>query len=137
MVPPHSTTRSCRHVLTYHVPMILYACIVIAVSSIPNLKTPSVEFFAVDKLAHFIEYAIFGFLTFRSFSHLREGIRVNLALLLSILFLSVFAMIDEYHQRFIPGRQADVADVATDLLGAVLVIVFLWLRLHRKESPEG
>jgi VanZ family protein len=123
--------------LIYHVPVILYAGAVIAVSSIPNLKTPSVKFFAVDKLAHFIEYAIFGFLTFRSFSHFKEGIRANLALLLSILFLSVFAMMDEYHQQFIPGRQADVADVATDLLGAVLVIVFMWLRHRRKRSLEG
>jgi VanZ family protein len=137
MVSPQTTSGFWKNMLIYHVPVILYACIVIAVSSIPNLKTPSVRFFAVDKLAHFVEYAIFGFLTFRSFSHLKGGIRVNLALLLSILFLSAFAVIDEYHQQFIPGRQADIADVATDLLGAVLVIVFLWLRHRRKGSPEG
>ncbi len=137
MVSRHTNSGFWRNMLTYHVPVILYAGAVIAVSSVPNLKTPSVRFFAVDKLAHFIEYAMFGFLTFRSFSRLKEGIGVNLALLLSILFLSIFAVVDEYHQRFIPGRQADVADVATDLLGSVLVIVFMWLRHRRKGTPEG
>lgn len=128
---------SLRWFLVYHLPTILYAGLVVALSSIPYLKSPSLKFFTFDKVAHFLEYSVFAFLTFRSFSHLSGRINANRAFLLSILFLSLFALVDEFHQSFVPGRHADVADLLTDLLGAFLVISFLWLRRHRLSRESG
>jgi VanZ family protein len=126
-----------RRFLTYHLPAILYAGLVVGLSSIPYLKGPSLKFIAFDKLAHFLEYSIFAFLTFRSFSHLTMRITSNRAFLLSILFLSVFALLDEFHQSFVPGRHADVADLGTDIAGAFLVIAFMWIRRRRLASEKG
>jgi VanZ family protein len=51
--------------------------------------------------------------------------------------LSVFALLDEFHQKFVPGRHADLADLLTDLIGAFLVISFLWLRGRRLRPENG
>lgn len=129
--------KGLRWFLVYHLPTILYAGLIIGLSSIPYLKSPSLKFFTFDKVAHFLEYSIFAFLTFRSFSNLSVKINVNRAYLLSLLFLSLFALLDEFHQSFVPGRHADVADLLTDFLGAFLVISFLWLRGRRLRPESG
>ena len=54
-----------RTLLVYHLPVLLYAGGIIAVSSIRNLPSPQIEGLAMDKVAHFVEYALFAFLAFR------------------------------------------------------------------------
>jgi VanZ family protein len=120
-----------RKFLTYHLPLIVYAAMVLTLSSIPNLTGPKLRLVAFDKLAHFVEYAIFAFLAFRSFSRISPGIKTNFALLLSLLFLSLFALLDEIYQSFVPGRHMDPMDFLTDMFGAFLVLIFLWLRRRR------
>ena len=115
-------------------PVILYAGAVIALSSIPNLNPPPIKVLAADKVMHFIEYGIFALLAFRSFSNIGDDARINWALFLSSLFLCLFAVFDEYYQRFIPGRQFDIYDIITDVGGAMLVLLLLWLRLKRKRN---
>ncbi|MBD3404413.1 hypothetical protein GF420_16095 [candidate division GN15 bacterium] len=115
----------------YHLPVILYATLIIVASSIRDLATPQVRFLALDKLVHFIEYSIFAFITFRSFSHLGPRVSLNLAYLLCVLFVSIFALLDEFYQSFIPGRVMDIKDLAMDIGGAVLVATFFWLRRRR------
>ena len=115
----------------FHLPMILYACAIIIVSSIPDLQTPEIKFIAVDKLAHFFEYAVFAFLTFRSFANFRSSRNLNRAYVLSLIFLMVFAGLDEFHQKFIPGRFSDIGDWLVDVFGSVLVVTLFWLRRRR------
>ncbi|NOY88926.1 MAG: hypothetical protein GXO93_05980 [FCB group bacterium] len=120
--------------IVYHLPTIIYAIVIILVSSIPNLKTPSLRFLAFDKLAHFFEYAIFAFLIFRSFSNLFPSNGISRTFFFSAFFLSVFAFADEYHQRYIPGRFFDYYDLLTDFCGAFLVLIFLSLRFKFKRK---
>ena len=103
-------------------------------SSIPDLKAPELRFLFVDKLAHFVEYAIFALLIFRSFSRLSPRITRRRAFLLSALFLSLFASLDELYQHFIPGRNSDVYDLAGDILGALVVLAYLWIRPVRAKK---
>src|SRR5262249_10209679 len=84
---------------------------------------------AIRKCAHLTEYAILALLLWRA---LRKPVRrdprgwtwphVWQALLLVVLY----AASDEFHQLFVPSRQASVLDVAIDTSGAVLGLVFLW-----------
>lgn len=110
----------------YHLPAIIYATAIILMSSIPRLSAPEFKFLFFDKLAHFVEYAVFAFLTFRSFSHISHKVTRGWAFLLSALFLSLFALLDELHQYFVPGRYSDVYDLIGDILGALVVLVYLW-----------
>jgi VanZ family protein len=113
----------------------LYAGLIIALSSIPNLQSPRLGIFSTDKLIHFIEYAVFAFLFYRSFAYsLSQSRRSNSGLLVALMtfaLLLLFSVGDEYHQKFVPGRSADVFDVIADILGGALVILFL----HRRNKP--
>ncbi len=118
--------------LRYHLPAILYAAAILSVSCIPNLKTPEIRFLTKDKVAHFLEYAIFAFLTFRSFAHLGGHKRTGTVALLTILLLAGFAALDELLQGLIPGRHSDILDCVADLTGGSLVVIMIWLVRRRQ-----
>ncbi len=122
--------------IKYHLPAILYAALIIVVSSTPNLTPPSVGIVGLDKLAHFFEYAILAVLVFRSISHLSTRMRPGLVFLLSMLFVAIFALFDETFQAYIPGRHSDVYDIVFDLLGSLLILGYLWYRNRRRHTIE-
>jgi len=126
-----------RRFISFHLPVTLYAIVVIALSSIPNLNPPPIKLLATDKLIHFVEYGIFALLAFRSFSNVGSVSQVNRATLVSALFICVFAVFDEYYQRFVPGRFFDIYDILTDVCGAFLVLSLLWIRLKRKRDSTA
>ena len=115
----------------YHLPMILYAGVIIAISSIPDLHPPKIRMIAFDKAAHFVEYALFAFLTFRSFSNWAWMNRMGRGCIFAALFLTMFAVFDESYQYLIPGRFASAYDVLADLGGALLVLAFFEVRRRR------
>jgi VanZ family protein len=80
--------------------------------------------FALRKLGHLTEYAIFAALLWRA---LRRGTRLPAKM--SILFLfawlavAIFAVIDEFHQSFVPSRTASPVDVMIDICGAMIGLI--------------
>lgn len=120
-----------KRFLIYHLPAILYGGLIIYVSSIPNLNRPDFSLFKYDKLIHFLEYAIFAFLICRSFFQLIPHRKYKYVTYLSLLFLTLFALFDEFFQSRIPGRESDILDVFSDILGGFLLVVILHIR-HRK-----
>jgi VanZ family protein len=130
----HRQNSRARWFLVYHLPAMAYATAIVLMSSIPDLKVPEFRFLLFDKLAHFVEYAVFAFLTFRSFSHISQKITRGQAFLLSALFLFLFALLDELHQYFVPGRYSDVYDLIGDILGALVVLAYLWMRPPRAKK---
>lgn len=70
-----------------------------------------------------VEYAILAMLLLRAAGRSLEG-----ALAVSLLY----ALSDELHQSFVPGRTARWADVGFDFVGAVLGVITI-LRLRRRE----
>ena len=117
-----------RKFLVYHLPVIMYAGLIFAVSSIPHLKTPKILIFQFDKAAHFLEYALLALLAFRSTTHLNAKMTRHTGFLLSAIFVAIFATLDELYQRTVPGRHSGVGDLAMDLTGAALVLILLWYR---------
>jgi VanZ family protein len=85
--------------------------------------------FGVRKCAHLTEYANLGLLLWRALrSRDRTGQarwdwrRARLALVLAWLY----AASDEFHQAFVPTREATVLDVLIDTSGAALGLGVLW-----------
>ena len=72
-----------------------------------------------DKLMHFVAYAILGFLGMGSVRAMTHGYRPEQAWLVCLL-VGLYGVTDEFHQYFIPGRMAEVMDVAADIAGGVL-----------------
>lgn len=129
--PTTSISTPGRRFLWYHLPAILYGLMIIAVSSLRNLRPPDLDIPQFDKLIHLIEYAFFALLIFRSFYHLGRQPNLRRSLLLSALFVSFFALADEIYQRFVPGRHSDWKDFVVDLLGALLVLLLFGLFRRR------
>jgi VanZ family protein len=46
--------------------------------------------------------------------------------LLTIVCATAYGVSDEFHQRFVPGRTADVRDVAADAIGASAAALGAW-----------
>ena len=116
----------------YHLPPILYALLIVAASSISGLKSPSLGEFQLDKIIHFLEYFIFALLTFRSVSHLANKALSGKALLISFLLVGLFALGDEFYQRYVPDRVSELPDLIADLLGAIMVLFLLWIRDRKR-----
>jgi len=125
-----------RNFLYYHLPVIIYGAAILMVSSIPHLKSPELRLLAADKVAHFLEYALFALLAYRSFSHLGGKTRHNLAFSLSFALLAVFALLDEFLQSWTPGRNSDTMDYLFDLLGGTLVLLYLHWRQSRTATVQ-
>ena len=99
-----------------------------------NLISLSTLIFLVRKTAHFTEYAILGalfYLNLIQFPKLNSHIK---KLLLPILFSYLYAITDELHQVFVPGRSAQFRDVLIDTLGASFgaIITYLIVKLFTK-----
>jgi len=75
---------------------------------------------------------VLTFLWLKSFApgKKRQQPRTFLALILAGLVL--FAVSDEFHQSFVPGRSASVMDVGLDLLGILFALSVYLLFLKRK-----
>ena len=95
-------------------PPIAWAAMIVLLTSVPNprVSTPRNS----DKLAHFGAYGLLGLLTARA---LLAAPRRRSAWVGAAIGISAYGAIDEVHQRFIPGRFADVADWAADSVGGI------------------
>lgn len=84
--------------------------------------------FVVRKSAHFIAYMILGILLILlllQFSNINK--KPQIALTLCVFY----AISDEFHQFFVPGRSCQVRDVLIDSLGSLtgIVLVLLCLKI--------
>ena len=107
--------------LSVWLPVVVWAAVIFALSSISGLST-GLGFWdtLLRKLAHFAEYAILGALLLRALR--REGVAVAAGV--------AYAVTDELHQHFVPGRHGSPLDVALDAVGVTLG-VYLLHRLQR------
>ena len=77
--------------------------------------------------AHFIEYAVLALLWYRAiYSRFPHAIIQPLA----FVIVAIYALSDELHQTFVPGRSATWQDVAVDLLGGASALL-LWNFLYQ------
>jgi VanZ family protein len=101
--------------------------VISAVSSSPADNIPDLGFVGADKFVHFTEFLVFGIILLRALSGSNLKINLFWTVVLSIIISCFYAAIDELHQLFIPGRQADIFDFFADVSGALLGI-FLYFR---------
>ena len=102
-----------RRVASEWLPVVVWAALIFAVSSITSLGTGlGVWDLVLRKLAHVTEYAVLGFL-------LARVVTIAPALLIGVLY----AVTDELHQMFVAGREGAPRDVAIDALGVAIGIL--------------
>ena len=142
--------------LKYWVPPLIYMGLIFIISSLeqPPLPMPKFEWLTIDKLYHFIEYGILGALLAIAFVNVpcrggapgppRLGGRIRDreargprptaswrwagAVLIAILY----GASDEWHQTFVPGRLATLADWVADVVGAITGVLGVYLYYRKK-----
>jgi VanZ family protein len=82
-----------------------------------SIKGNNIERFLILKSFHLIEYAVL-FICFKiaGFSSFK-----------SLLFSYIYALSDEFHQSFVPGRSALFRDTLIDFLGSLIPYIFMSL----------
>ena len=110
--------------ILYWLPVVIYAGFIFSISSVPGKDIPGL-FPYQDVVFHFLEYAVFALLITRAMKGCYTRMaRVKRLLLVMALVLG-YALLDEFHQSFVPGRTASLVDVATDVVGSFLAVCFL------------
>lgn len=95
----------------------------------------------IRKMAHVTEFGLFSITVFHGIRGGRSGWRFRWALATLVIAVT-YAGMDEWHQSFVPLREARARDVAIDALGALLAQVLVWAyahwrRLHRAAISFG
>jgi len=115
-------------------PLAVYWIVIFIATSIPIDAMPKL-FNAQDKLEHFAAYFILEILLALTLHFQNKFLRLKKnPILYSLLFLTLYAALDEIHQYFIPGRYADVFDWIADVVGGVLAIFFIKWFLNRTSN---
>lgn len=84
--------------------------------------------------AHFLEYAILAALLWHALrsAPALAGRAASLAFIVAVLY----AISDEFHQSFVPGRYPDVRDVLVDAAGALAAVLLLRWRVMRRNPAD-
>ena len=100
-------------------------------------ETLGVVHFTMRKIAHFTEYAILGFLAARAFrTSPRPAIRQRWFLICATLVV-IYALLDEYHQSFVPSRTASIFDSMIDIAGGLTALLIVRKRTSDSTHEHG
>jgi VanZ family protein len=120
-------------------PLVLYAGLIFYLSSrsVPRML-PSFRF--SDKVLHMIEYGIFGYLAARALrASPGETPSQKIKFVLGLAIVALYGLSDEFHQSFIPMRDASIYDAFADIIGGGLGMFaerVIYLKL-KKTKTDG
>lgn len=109
-------------------PPLIWMGLIFAMSaqpSPPQLPEPLLDLL-LKKAGHMVGYAVLAWLYLRALRGC--GSTFNRAYLFSLALSVAYAVTDELHQAFVPGRHASAVDVCIDGLGATLALALAWRR---------
>jgi len=99
---------------------------ILSISALPSKAIPDIGFQHSDKIAHFLEYSILGFLAVKSFFP-----RKLVGLICVISFGMMFGAFDEWWQSFISDRCTSVADFIADTAGMLIGSILSYRSSYR------
>jgi VanZ family protein len=103
-------------------PVVAWAAVIFALSSLSDLGTGLGTWdLVLRKIGHAAEFALLGALLRRALGHGRVAFALGVA----------YAVTDEIHQHFVPGRVGAWYDVAIDAAGVALGIL-AWRRYRSR-----
>jgi VanZ family protein len=106
--------------------VITWAGVIFFLSSRPGDEFPDLGLLSklASMVAHFAVYAVLMLFLQRALRH-SDAVSPGRALAVGLALVAAYAVSDEYHQSFVPGRQPDPLDWLADMAGALAT----WLAL--------
>jgi VanZ family protein len=124
-----------KRFVLFWLPPLAWMGLIFALSAQPELPLPPGPWMeqVFDKLAHAGLFGVLAWLVWRAFRQHR-GPSFSL-LVLCVAVTVVYAISDELHQSFVPGRTPSVADLAADAAGAAgATLLARWLERRRARA---
>ena len=139
------------------VPVLLWIAGIFYFSSRPDplgfLPSSGQRIVDIDKLAHMGEYAGLTVLCYRALAGGQQGVKdtkqpagnphtqvssppPGRRALLSFALALGYALLDELHQKYVPGRGGGLVDVGYDVAGIVAALALIWLRERGRRAGE-
>ena len=122
-------------------PVLLWMLFIFILSSVSGKDISDLSIPEFHKGVHFFEYSVLGGLWIRAFLLRRPGAAYLKATLLAWVLTAIFALSDEWHQTFIPGRSGKLEDVLFDMICAVFLGILLYHygqgKLAQKRSQKN
>lgn len=120
--------------------MLVYAGGIFALSSSAKpLGNIELGLPGLDKLVHAAIFGLLAVLLLRALENWPKTLLWRFAL--TLLISTLYGISDEWHQSFVPGRDADPLDALADFTGALLSLRVLWWRAQRSakrtETQDG
>ena len=85
----------------------------------------------VRKASHFTEYAVLALLVARAFrTSSKEFLRKHW-FAVSLVFVALYALSDEFHQSFVASRTASIYDCVIDTAGGLTALIVVRIRSPR------
>ena len=108
-------------------PVVAWMGLIFYLSAQPDLPTPDAGWLqlVISSAAHIFLFGVLAMLWARALGQQR------FAWLFALTLALLYALSDEFHQAFVPGRHPDPWDLACDALGAALGL-WGWIRLQRR-----
>jgi len=94
-------------------------------SSLPSTLTgpDSLAFTIIKKVLHFLIFGVLSILYLNTLKWRRSLLETGFKIfLVSLALTALYALTDEYHQSFSPGRYPSVRDVFIDTSGAIVFL---------------
>jgi VanZ family protein len=112
--------------------LIIWGLLILLVSSIPSLSLPLPDKLGFDKVAHFCQYFILGAIYSLMMYHGKKSFTITYRF---VILLIVFAFLDEWHQKLIPGRAYSLWDFSADFAGILFgwSTAYVWMLIREKK----
>lgn len=108
--------------------LLSYAVLIFYLSGQSQESLPVPQLFPnQDKVMHMTEYAGLGWLAMKALQPLNRA-----GFIACVEFFMLFAALDEVHQSFVPGRDADVMDWLADVVGILISSFIYYTKFNKK-----
>ncbi len=126
----------CHKKYLIHLPLIIYWIILFVLTSLPTglaIETRDVS----DKLLHFGAYGLLSVLLYLNMYFQNKFIKLkNNPATFTLVIASIYGLLDEIHQMFVPGRSAEFLDWVADFSGSLVAVLITGYIINRFKQIE-
>jgi VanZ family protein len=125
-----------HHKYLINIPLVIYWLILFILTTLPGNEAISIG--VNDKIEHFGAYGLLsGILYLNLFFQKKFTLLNKFPATFTLLVASIYGMVDELHQIFVPGRTADVRDWLADFIGSLLAVLIVKFILEKLQLIEN
>ena len=118
-----------------HLPLIIYWIILFILTSLPSSLAIATD--VSDKVNHFGAYGLLSVLLYLNL-YFQDKIKIlnKFPATFTVLIASIYGLLDELHQMFVPGRNAEFLDWLADFSGSLVPVLISRYLIKRFKQIE-